>query len=223
MARDALPEVNTEGDDESIAEVDSAAAAEDAGQGDAGDAPPVGFSDSGGNDSAAEAGCGLLDTTVNCSACGVACRTSTGGPSCNGSTCSYACNAGRQDCNASQAPDTDGCECAGTGCCSDKCQTAHSNGNGQTFYDCTTAKTYNQTQAGEACAALMGSSGACSAKSVGCNCLFLSCRSQAQSVCGSSGGECYCWQYGRRTIAHRRRERRRARSAAIACDRVLVH
>ena len=89
------------------------------------------------------------------------------------------CNAGLQDCNGSKAPDTDGCECAGTGCCSGKCQTAHSNGNGQTFYDCAAGKTHNETQAGEACAALTGGSGACSAKSAGCNCVLLLCGSQA--------------------------------------------
>jgi hypothetical protein len=195
--KDAEPESDTQGGDEPASDVD-AAASDAATRDDAGDAQSQGPPDGGGEggvDAEGEGGCGPLDTPANCSACGLACSTGTGSPSCNGSTCSYACNAGRSDCNASIAPDTDGCECAGTGCCSGKCQTAHSNGESGSFYDCTTTKTYNQTQAGEACAALTGTSGACSSSSVGCNCFLLSCRSQAQSVCGSSGGKCYCWQY----------------------------
>jgi hypothetical protein len=140
-----------------------------------------------------DSGCGL-GTATSCSACGVACSTSTGTPACKGSTCSYACNTGRQDCNAAKAPDTDGCECAGTGCCAGKCQTAHSNGKSNSYYDCSASGTYNQGQAAEACAALAGSS-ACSSSTVPCNCLLVLCGSQAQSVCASSGGKCYCWQY----------------------------
>jgi hypothetical protein len=140
-----------------------------------------------------DSGCGL-GTTASCSACGVACNTSTGTPSCSGATCEYTCNANRKDCNAAKAPDTDGCECAGTACCSDKCQTAHANGAGDTYYDCNASGTYNQGQAAEACAAFAGST-ACSSSSVGCNCLLILCGATAQSVCGSAGGKCYCWQY----------------------------
>ena len=140
-----------------------------------------------------EAGCGL-GTPASCSACGVSCNTSTGAPSCNGTTCSYACNAGRQDCNASKAPDTDGCECAGNGCCSGKCQTSHANGKGNNFYDCNATGTHNQGQAAEACAALAGST-SCSSSNAPCNCILFICGAQAQSVCASSGGKCYCWQY----------------------------
>jgi hypothetical protein len=56
-------------------------------------------------------------------------------------------------CNATTPPDTDGCECAAPGCCSGACQVVHSNGAGQSFYDCVAASTFNQTQATEACVA----------------------------------------------------------------------
>lgn len=190
---DAASDANPQGDDTTT---DVNAPSDDATPGDAAD-DARNQSESGEGDTGAEAsaegGCGALDTPANCSACGLACGTSTGTPSCNGSTCSYACNAGHQDCNAAKAPDRDGCECAGTACCSGQCQTAHSNGKGDSFYDCVATKTHNQTQANEACAA---ASGACSPSSVGCNCIIiLGCGSTAQSVCGSAGGKCYCWQY----------------------------
>jgi hypothetical protein len=56
-------------------------------------------------------GCGPLNTTTNCSACGLACDTATSaGARCDGGTCSYsACDPGYKDCTLT-APDTDGCE-----------------------------------------------------------------------------------------------------------------
>ena len=101
------------------------------------------------------------------------------------------CMPGHADCSGG----TD-CECATPACCNGACQTTHSNGEGQSFYDCTGQGTHNQTQAEEACAAFTGSSGACKqSTSGGCNCLLLFCGASAQSMCGMAGSACHCWQY----------------------------
>src|SRR5205814_6329466 len=112
----------------------------------------------------------------SCGACGVACDSTTGKPSCNGSTCSYACNAGLGDCNAATAPDTDGCETSLTtntncGVCGNTCSkntscTAHSNGLGQSYYDCFKTGTYDVTTATDACTS--ANLGACSAATATC-------------------------------------------------------
>jgi hypothetical protein len=132
-----------------------------------------------------------LTSTSSCAGCNNACDTSTGAATCNGKTCAYTCNSGRSDCNAATAPDTDGCECATPGCCSTKCQTIHSNGEGQNFYDCVASGTHNEAQALEACAAFTGASSACAASQSTAFCPF----GFVKSACGSSGGTCYCWQY----------------------------
>jgi hypothetical protein len=141
-----------------------------------------------------------LSSTSSCGACGQACSTQTGTPSCNGTRCSYACNAGRADCNASNpGANTDGCECQTPGCCAAACQTTHSTGiaSPATYYDCN-ATGHGQTEAQAACTAFTGSAGACTASSVCCFAVGL-CTSltqpTTQSVCGSAGGTCYCWQY----------------------------
>lgn len=98
--------------------------------------------------------CGPLDTTANCSACGAACdaKHSTGA-TCTGTTCQYTgCSSGYADCDKT-APDTNGCECATPGCCSTQCQTVHSNGVGQSFYDCNPMGTHTLATAIEACVA----------------------------------------------------------------------
>ena len=137
-----------------------------------------------------------LDSTSNCGGCGKACSTSTGQPSCNGSTCAYSCNSGRSDCNAGSAPNTDGCECSTPACCGSGCQTTHSDGVGQNFFDCNGANSHNQNQAQAACAAFTGSASACSPSNVCCGTdLFICLGTVADSVCGTAGGKCYCWQY----------------------------
>ncbi len=139
--------------------------------------------------------CGVPDTLSNCGACGASCSTTTGTPACNGTTCSYTCNAGLADCNASTAPDTDGCECAaatmasqGTvgGCCSGKCQTQHSDGLGQSFYDCNPPNTFTVTTALEACTAFTGDSTKCST---------MTCNPKGAVVCSAGAGNCDCWMY----------------------------
>jgi hypothetical protein len=139
-----------------------------------------------------------LFSTATCGACkNAACNTKTGAASCNGMTCAYKCNAGLTDCNAATAPDTDGCECATPGCCSGNCQTTHSNGVGESFFDCNANRTYNAAQAQEACEAYAGAgrclgSQLCCALGVGGICLL---GSTATSVCGAIQGQCFCWQY----------------------------
>ncbi len=157
-----------------------------------GEAPDAGVADTGTPDAGPT--CSSTHTVLNCSACGAECDTSTGTPSCNGSTCSYACNPGRADCNFRSAPDTDGCECATPVCCSGgTCETAHSNGQGQTFYDCTAPRTYNQTQAQSACAAFTGNGLFCVTPSAA----FCGTLQQTTSVCSNVPGATtyYCWEY----------------------------
>jgi hypothetical protein len=137
-------------------------------------------------------------STSSCGGCHQACSTITGAARCDGTTCSYTCNAGRVDCNAATAPDTDGCECATPGCCSSgACQTIHSNGTGQNFYDCNAPATHTAAAAAAACGAFGGGS-SCKTSSVCCgglSALGLCLGTTDSSVCGSAGGTCHCWQY----------------------------
>ena len=114
----------------------------------------------------------------------------TGTPSCVAAKCVYACHAGRADCKT--APDTNGCECATPGCCGMACQTVHSNGVGQSFYDCVAQGTYSPTQAQAACTAFTGNGGQCAASTTNCLVVVAS----VLAVCGSASGKCYCWDYG---------------------------
>jgi hypothetical protein len=82
----------------------------------------------------------------------------------------------------------DGCACATPGCCAAGCQTVHSNGEGQSFYDCAALDTYDQTQAMEACTAFTGNSTQCTLSSTFCS-------STSDSVCSAAALTCRCWQY----------------------------
>ncbi len=140
-----------------------------------------------------------LTSTSSCGACGRACDSATGTPSCNGTTCSYRCKPGLGDCNAATAPDTDGCEtsltttsnCGGCGVTCKACH-SHSNGLGQSYYDCNPPNTYRQTAAMEACTAY--GQGTCGAVTVGCN-----DAGSASVVCACTGtgffSPGYCWEY----------------------------
>jgi hypothetical protein len=147
-------------------------------------------SDDAGED-AAVSPCGPTDTVINCGSCGTTCDTTTGSPSCNGTTCSYACNAGQIDCNT-QAPDTDGCECTTPACCGSSCQTTHTDGEGQSFYDCNALGTDTEDEAMEACAAYAASIGG---KVSDCSGNWV-CSGQPSQACytGSAGTQ-YCWGY----------------------------
>jgi hypothetical protein len=146
----------------------------------------------GGNDG----GCGPLDTPLNCTACGDACDVlHSNSATCNGATCVYAsCHSGWSDCNTTQ-PNLDGCECNTPACCGSSCETTHSNGIGESFYDCVAQGTHDSTQAGEACGAYTGNQAQCSSSSCagpGSN----------QVVCGTSGGICVCWDYSGSNVGH---------------------
>ncbi len=97
---------------------------------------------SGGSCTCTETTCGstctTLNTTSNCSACGDVCTpTNASSASCTGTTCQYACNPGvSSDCNFGTPPDTDGCECATPTCCGTGCETTHSDGVAQNYFDC---------------------------------------------------------------------------------------
>jgi hypothetical protein len=159
----------------------------DGGGSDAGDA-----SDAADAADAADACPAVANMIDHCGVCGNVCYFDFGvsTPTCDGTKCQYGtCKAGRANCNVDAGgPDLDGCECAGNGCCAGACQTAHSNGAGQSFYDCVALGTYNVTQATAACNAwLLGDAGTCS--SIGCT------ANAGTAVCVNSGGTCKCWKY----------------------------
>jgi hypothetical protein len=138
-------------------------------------------------------GCNInLDTDPqNCGTCGNKCSAPNATSTCNIGTCAIAqCSAGFVNCNGVYA---DGCECAGTACCGaggTSCQTVHSNGLGQHYYDCQALDTFNQTQAMEACIASGGTANTC----VQLQCI--SGQTTSDVICNNSGaGNCDCWQY----------------------------
>ena len=139
-----------------------------------------------------------LSSIATCGACqNAACNTQTGAASCDGTKCSYRCNAGLSDCNAATGRDTDGCECKTPGCCGSQCQQTHSNGIGESFFDCDKPGTIDAAHAKEACEAYAGpgqcsNSALCCAVGLGGICLL---GSTAMSECGSVQGQCFCWQY----------------------------
>ncbi len=143
--------------------------------------------------------CGPLDTTTNCGACGASCDTMhSTGASCTSAVCQYSgCSSGYSDCNKT-APNTNGCECATPGCCSTQCQTVHSNGVGQSFYDCNPVGTHTLAAAIEACMAYAMTVGGNSKDCVG----GWDCGggTSTVAVCYSSAGNMitctnYCWTY----------------------------
>ncbi|HLK38771.1 MAG TPA: hypothetical protein VKU41_18545 [Polyangiaceae bacterium] len=135
-------------------------------------------------------GCETPSSPSNCGACGRACDKKTGTPSCTGATCRYACNTGHSDCNAATAPDLDGCECATPQCCGTGCQTTHSNGVGQNFYDCLALGTYNALQQLAACVAFTGDAAKCMSVNMPSCPAFLF--NPTMAVC-STGSQCDCW------------------------------
>jgi hypothetical protein len=134
--------------------------------------------------------CGPIDTIASCGACGRSCdATHAVDAGCSGGACTYqACAAGWSDCDQSP-PNSNGCECQTPSCCSGgTCQTAHSNGVGQTFYDCQPTGTYTESQAKAACLAFTGSSTQCQATPVGVFC-------SSRGICSNGAATCWCWTY----------------------------
>ncbi len=140
-------------------------------------------------------GCGTTNTTTNCGACGATCtETHATADTCNGTACTYTCSLNFQDCNAATGHNTDGCECAGTACCNGStCQTSHTDGFGESFYDCFT--TFSQNLAIDACRAHVGAAHAAYCQS-GFFCTNAADASVGDMVCSSnSPTECDCWGY----------------------------
>jgi hypothetical protein len=137
-----------------------------------------------------------LNTISNCGGCGRACSSShVAQPQCAFGVCISTCQSGFVNCSTPNAPTPDdGCECAGSACCSGACQTAHTNGLGQNFYDCVALDTYNVNQATEACNAHTGG-GTCAGFNSGTamNTLMSVCK-PATDPSGASG-VCACWAY----------------------------
>lgn len=166
-----------------------------------------------GMDAPFDSGCGPLNVPANCGGCGTACTATasngantascggSGNPDGQGDICTYVCKTGRLDCNAMDAPNTDGCECTYTGttapaCCSDTCPIQHNNGlnlGTSKFYDCVASGTYNATLAMDACKAFTGNASQCSSG----QCLAADGGSDGDYVVCATGSSsnCVCWTY----------------------------
>jgi hypothetical protein len=159
-------------------------------------------------DSPVESACGPTNTVTNCSACGDTCTATNGSnPQCNGTTCSYTCSAGYLDCNASQAPDTDGCECHSPGATQANCGNGttgalgccpvqHSDGLSQgtpKFYDCNPAGSFSLGLAIDACTEFTGVAGQCTQG----QCVGADGGTDGDLVVCSTGSatDCPCWTF----------------------------
>jgi hypothetical protein len=133
---------------------------------------------------------------MNCGNCGHACNLPEATSKCVTSSCAIkTCNSGFSDCNATAS---DGCECgdpgdAHHGCCTTginagKCEGSHSDGLGDTFWDCYPHGTYNQTVATDAALAYNKNGtpapGNCSRNGT-----------LEQVVCMTKGNDCVCFTY----------------------------
>jgi hypothetical protein len=136
-------------------------------------------------------GCETATTSLtSCGACGAACDTTTGQPECTGGACSYTCKKGRSDC-AQTGSNTDGCECATPICCGASCGSTHSDGVGNTFYNCVDAGPPTVVSALAACAAYTGDPSVCSGDwSCSRSSTVSVCYTEADGGCGN-----YCWNY----------------------------
>lgn len=165
-----------------------------------------------------DSGCGDLNTTTNCSACGDHCAAvgpmqtaadCCSGSNCPGSTdgqgnsCSYTCATGHLDCNGpagTNPPNLDGCECAVsagvTQCCGGACPVQHITGLvGQSyypasdvFYDCVAAGTMDLQLAQDACNAYVTARGGTGAAN--CSPFGPTDGGPADSVCAITSSNC---------------------------------
>ena len=163
-----------------------------------------------------DSNCGELNATTNCGSCGATCaaagpaQTSAqccsggvcpGSPSGSGNSCQYSCSNGYLDCNASVAPNIDGCECHVPGATQSQCCTASGgdcpirHNNGLTmfpFYDCVPAGTMDSQLAQEACIAYVGTANANQCQMA----TGTPDASAPDSWCsGSFTGDCVCWTF----------------------------
>lgn len=133
-----------------------------------------------------------LNTTSNCTGCGITCDTvNSNGASCSGTSCTYtSCATGFRDCNTTP-PNADGCECQAPACCeAGVCEPQHDNGEGATYYDCTPIGTYTSALALKACIAYTGSAA---------QCVSFPCAdpSNGPIICssGATTKNCMCWSF----------------------------
>jgi hypothetical protein len=173
------------------------------------------------SDAPFDSGCGDLNTTANCSACGDKCAstsTSVTSASCTGpnngagATCSYTCATGYLDCDKdTNPPDLNGCECHSPGAAQSNCGNGqngpqgccpvqHSDGlsTNATFYDCNPATSgttgYTVGLATDACTQFTGNQADCGAG----ECTNANDAGTGDFVvCGqtSETSECVCWEY----------------------------
>lgn len=130
----------------------------------------------------------------NCGACGRACVSGADDvktPTCGLGVCTSECEPGWSNCNQPQAPDPDdGCEAHSPGCCGTLAQQPHTDGLGDSFYDCVRTGTYNATQATEAAQAY-NPTGNVTEGDVGSAPDTVS----AKCVIDSTNTYCVCWAY----------------------------
>jgi hypothetical protein len=158
-----------------------------------------------------DSGCDALGSVNNCGACGVKCPVAGGaasiqsamcrGRDAGGSTCSYTCAAGFLDCNASNFPNVDGCECQAPGatsasCCSTECPSPHNDGLGlitSVFYGCSPAGVIDLRLATDACINFAGNSSMCVAGP--CVNAGADAGNGDEVVCARTANDCPCWTY----------------------------
>jgi hypothetical protein len=82
-------------------------------------------------------------------------------------------------------------------CCSAACQTQHTNGTGQHFYDCNPLSTFTATTATEACKAFTDDA-------TGSKCSAFTCTGGGSNkvVCSNSASICVCWNYSGTFVGH---------------------
>ncbi len=157
-----------------------------------------------------------VNTTASCGTCGRACSsTNVQTLDCNAGECWSTCQAGFSNCGRPVAPaPDDGCECEGTTCCGNACATKHSNGLGDSYFDCGAlgtpglATTYTQAMATAAATAWTPSGTVAGPGQCG--------NGGSASICMSktTGDSCAVWCY---TKALAGRVRLTTGSTACAC------
>ena len=128
----------------------------------------------------------------HCGNCSNVCSLPNATAGCPSGSCTVqSCSGGFQDCDGTAS---NGCECAGSACCGASCQTAHSNGTGQTYYDCVAIDTYNQTQATEAA----------NASPLGGTIFAGHCGSDTTviDVCNQTSSKCTCWGFANNSVGN---------------------
>jgi hypothetical protein len=156
-----------------------------------------------------DGGCSEITSVTNCGACGTVCSIAADNSArlCANGACMYTCASDRFDCNQGTGADTDGCECPGNGCCNGtkaaatgSCQPMHSDGVGETYYDCAPLATYNNAEALAACTAFATAHGGSLADCESNDCPATKNSPIDYIVCSDgivgSGIPCYCWGYG---------------------------